>query len=415
VKISTICTGSELLKGTTINTNLAAIGLALTELGVPPEQGIVVADAPQLMTEALKKLAPETDLIITSGGLGPTCDDLTRKVVCDFLGLELTINSQLYEELTQRWQARRAGTQPPTEYYYQALAPDNAIILHNKIGSAPGMLLESTINGKLLRIAMLPGPPSELIPMLEEELIPQLKQLVNPETIIHTTGFLIAGIPEMQAEKAIQPLLVETEVELALCASLYGVKVFFSGPDKTIVKQKAAEAALQFGKLALVAGELDLIEDISKLLIQHKLTLCTAESCTGGMIAAAITDLPGASQIFKGSIVAYHNAIKEQLLNVDQTLLETAGAVSANCVEQMVAGACQQFSANAGIAVSGIAGPDGGTTEKPVGLVYVAVQVNGERIIKQFNFNGNRQMIRERTVAKALLLLRELILTETPK
>ena len=412
MKISIICTGSELLKGTTINTNMAAIGLALTELGLPPEQGIVVADAPQLMTAALKKLAPETDLIITSGGLGPTCDDLTRKVVCDFLGLELMINSQLYEELTQRWQTRRAGTQPPTEYYSQALAPHNAVILHNKVGSAPGMLLESTINGKLLRVAMLPGPPSELIPMLEDELMPQLKKLANLETVIHTTGFLIAGIPEMQAEKTIQPLLVETGVELALCASLYGVKVFFSGKDQATVKQKAAEAAQQFGNLALAAGAIDLVEDISKLLIKRQLTLCTAESCTGGMIAAAMTDLPGASQLFKGSIVAYQNEIKEHLLNVDPALLKTVGAVSAECVEQMVAGACQQFSANAGIAVSGIAGPTGGTAEKPIGLIYVAVQINGESIVKQFKFNGNRQMIRERTVAKALLLLRELILTQ---
>ena len=410
MKISTICTGSELLKGTTINTNMAAIGIALTELGMPPEQGMVVADAPQLITDALKKLAPETDLIITSGGLGPTCDDLTRKVVCDFLGLELEVNSQLYEELTQRWRFRRSGTKPPPEYYNQALAPHDAIILHNKVGSAPGMLLESIINGKLLRVAMLPGPPSELIPMLEDELIPQLQKLADGKTLTHTTGFLIAGIPEMQAEKIIQPLLTETEVELALCASLYGVKVFFSGTNQTIVQQKAAEAAEQFGNLALEAGSIDLIEDISKLLIQHKLTLCTAESCTGGMIAAAITDLPGASQLFSGSIIAYRNEVKEELLGVDKVLLETVGAVSADCVEQMVAGVCDRFTANAGIAVSGIAGPTGGTVEKPVGLIYVAVQVNGEHIVKQFNFNGNRQMIRERTVAKALLLLRELIL-----
>jgi competence/damage-inducible protein CinA-like protein len=411
VKTSTICTGSELLKGTTINTNMATIGIALTKIGIPPEQGMVVADEPQLMTEALKKLAPESDLIITTGGLGPTCDDLTRKVVCDFLGLELEENQQLREGLTQRWKTRRSGTKPPPEYYSQALAPRNAIILHNRVGSAPGMILQSTIDGKKLQIAMLPGPPSELIPMLEEELIPQLQKL--SDTIRHTTGFLIAGIPEMQAQKTIQPLLIGTSVELALCASLYGVKVFFSGSDHAIVTQKAAEAAELFDNLALENGSINLIEDISRLLLQHNLSLCTAESCTGGMIATAITDLPGASQIFKGSIIAYHNEIKEQLLGVSRTLLEDKGAVSAECVEQMVEGACRKFSADAGIAVSGIAGPSGGTEEKPVGLIFIAVQLNGKRKIAQFNFKNNRQMIRERTVAKALLILREMILDLT--
>ncbi|MCF6175591.1 MAG: nicotinamide-nucleotide amidohydrolase family protein [Victivallaceae bacterium] len=408
MKTTTICTGSELLKGTTVNTNMATIGVALTELGMPPEQGMVVADDPNLMTEALKKLAPESDLIITSGGLGPTCDDLTRKVVCDFLRMELEENRQLHEELTRRWNIRRPNQTPPPEYYFQSLAPRNAIILNNSVGSAPGMLLESTIDGKQLRIAMLPGPPGELIPMLEDELIPQLRKL-SP-AIMHTTGFLLAGIPEMEAEKKIQPLLTGTPVELALCASLYGVKVFFSGSDHALVQQKAAEVADKFGSKALEPGSINLIEDISKLLLQRKLTLCTAESCTGGMIATAITDLPGASQLFRGSIIAYHNEVKEQLLGVDKTLLETAGAVSADCVEQMVAGACHRFSATAGIAVSGIAGPTGGTAEKPVGLIYIAAQLNGKRIVKQFNFTGNRQMIRERTVAKALLILREMII-----
>lgn len=408
MKTSTICTGSELLKGTTINTNMATIGAALTGLGMPPAQGIVVADEPYLMTEALKTLAPESELIITSGGLGPTCDDLTRKIVCDFLGLELEENMQLREELTQRWAQRHANTSPPPEYYLQALAPPNAIMLHNRVGSAPGMLLESTIGGKKLYIAMLPGPPAELIPMLEEQLIPQLQKMSN--TAIYTTGFLLAGIPEMQAEKAILPLLAGTRIEFALCASLYGVKVFFSGTDYAMVEQKAQEAAELFKPLALENGSTNLVEDIIRQLLQRELTLCTAESCTGGMIAAAITDQPGASQVFKGSIVAYHNEVKEQLLEVDKTLLQTTGAVSSECVEQMVKGVCRKFLANAGIAVSGIAGPSGGTAEKPVGLIYIAVQLNGKVRTKQFNFIANRQMIRERTVAKALLLLREMII-----
>lgn len=408
MKISTICTGSELLKGTTINTNMATIGAALTALGMPPEQGMVVADEPYLMTEALKKLAPASDLIITSGGLGPTCDDLTRKVVCDFLGLELEENRELYNELTTRWNIRRPGQMPPDEYYYQALAPRGAIILDNSVGSAPGMLLESIINGKKLRIAMLPGPPGELTPMLEDKLVPQLKKL--PTTVSHTIGFLLAGIPEMEAEKVIAPLLADSSIELALCASLYGVKVFFSGSDFDLVQQVATRVADKFGSKALEFGSIDLVKDISKLLIKYQLTLCTAESCTGGMIAAAITDLPGASQLFRGSVIAYNNEIKAQLLEVDSRLLATEGAVSAGCVEQMVKGACRKFSADAGIAVSGIAGPGGGTADKTVGLVYIAVQLNGKSIVRQFNFNGNRQMVRERTVAKALLLLRSMII-----
>ncbi len=254
---------------------------------------------------------------------------------------------------------------------------------------------------------MLPGPPSELQPMLKNELIPQLQRLEQGEKC--TRGLLLAGIPEMMAEEQLRPFLKDSRAELALCASLYGVKLFFSGPREAVGKMLKTAKKL-FGNRVLQNDSLDLIEELSQRLAGNGIKLATAESCTGGMIATAITNLPGASQIFNGSIVAYQNELKELLLGVESEILNRDGAVSAACVKQMVEGVCCRCQAEAGIAVSGIAGPTGGSSEKPVGLVYIAVKLRNRLEVKQFNFSGNRQTIRERTTAKALLMLRELLL-----
>lgn len=410
MRTALICTGSELLKGTTINTNMAFIGSRLTELGIPPEQSMVISDSPDMLHASLVKLAPEADIIITTGGLGPTCDDLTRQAVCSYFDLKLEENPEVRTFLEERWARRRCGSSAPHEYYSQALAPEGATILKNRVGTAPGLFFEGVRNGHRNYIVMLPGPPSELNPMVDEELVPLLRELTGK--YFHTEGFMLAGGAELYIQKQIEPLLENCDITLALCASVQGVKVFLSGKQPELVAGKTAELKAFFGDQVMHDGCFSLAEDVSALLREQKLSLSTAESCTGGMIAAAITDLAGSSQIFTGSIVAYHNEVKNRELGVPGDILETRGAVSSECVAAMVDGVCAKFNTPAGIAVSGIAGPGGATPEKPLGLVYIGVKLHDKREVREFHFHGDRNAVRQRAMSQALLLLRELLISE---
>ena len=402
MRVSVICTGTELLKGTTVNTNLSFIGQQLSEAGIVPLRALVVGDSFADLRQALENAAVDSDLIITSGGLGPTRDDLTRNVVCDFLDLKLYRNVEIEADLSRRW-ANWHSTPPSKDYLLQADVPENSIVLKNNTGTAPGLWIKGETE-----FILLPGPPNELNPMFENEAMPLLKKLVAKASF--TSSFMIASISELVVQGKIEPLVKGLDLSLAYCSSIEGVKVFFSGEDVTLVKQKADEAKKLFGDAVLADNKLSLVEEISERLKAQGYTLGTAESCTGGMIASAITDLPGSSQIFSGSIVAYGNDIKAKLLGVPQKILDTHGAVSSECVRAMVSGAVKTLDVDAAIAVSGIAGPDGGTDEKPIGLVYIAASLHDEIIIEEHVFRGNRDMVRNRAKVRALLMLRELLL-----
>lgn len=402
MRISVICTGTELLKGTTVNTNLTFIGKKLGEAGIVPHRALIVGDSFEDLYQALEDAAGDSDLIITSGGLGPTSDDLTRNAVCDFLGLKLHRDSEIEADLSERW-ARRYSTRPGKEYFSQADVPENSIILKNNVGTAPGLW----IKGKT-EIILLPGPPNELNPMFENEAMPLLKKNVAKSTF--TSSFMIATIAELVVQRKVEPLIKGLPLSLAYCSSIEGVKVFFSGDDEDLVKQKAEEAKKLFGTAVLADNKLSLVAEVFERLKEHGYTFGTAESCTGGMIAAAMTDLPGSSQVFSGSIVSYSNTVKAKLLGVPQKILDTRGAVSPQCVYAMVSGVAKALDVDAAIAVSGIAGPGGGTDEKPVGLVYIGASLHDEISIEKYIFPGNRESIRERAKTMGLLMLRELLL-----
>ena len=385
MRVTVICTGTELLKGTTVNTNLTFIGQKLSEAGIVPERALVVGDAPADMQLALETAAPVSDLIITTGGLGPTNDDLTRKVVCDFLQIKLTRDAAIEKDLADRWR-RRYSTEPPKNYLSQADVPRNATVLHNAVGTAPGLWLQGKHNGNEVEVILLPGPPRELDPMLCNEAMPLLRKKVAQAN--YTESFMVVGGAELLVQKKVEPLVKDLPLSLAYCASVEGVKVFFSGHDQDLVKSKAEEAKKLFGDLVLADNELSLVKEVSGRLKKHSLTLGTAESCTGGMIAEAVTSLPGSSQIFSGSIVSYSNAVKAKQLDVPEEILETYGAVSSQCVEAMVKGAAKALEVDAAVAVSGIAGPDGGTPEKPVGLVFIGAKLHEQVIVRKYVFPG---------------------------
>ena len=401
MRISIICTGTELLKGTTVNTNLTFIGQKLSEAGIVPVRALVIGDSSDDLRQALEIAKKDSDLIITSGGLGPTRDDLTRNAVCDFFNLKLHRDSELEAHLTCRW-ANWHSTPPKKDYLSQADIPEKSVVLRNHIGTAPGLWIKAETE-----VILLPGPPNELNPMFENEAMPLLRQLVTKACF--TSSFMIASISELVVQEKVEPLVKGLDLSLAYCSSVEGVKVFVSGEDENLVKEKAGEAKKLFGDAVLADNRLSLVEEISEDLRRQGYMMGTAESCTGGMIAAAITDLPGSSQIFAGSIVSYSNDIKAKLLGVPQEILVTHGAVSGECVRAMVSGAAKALDVDAAIAVSGIAGPDGGTDEKPVGLVYLAALLHDEIIVEKHIFHGKRDAIRNRAKVRGLLMLRELL------
>ena len=402
MRVSVICTGTELLKGSTVNTNLSFIGQKLSEAGIVPHRAIVVGDSRVDLRKAVEDAAEDSDLIITTGGLGPTRDDLTRNVVCDFLNLKLHRDFEIEAYLAKRW-ANWHSTPPDKDYLQQAEIPENSTVLKNHVGTAPGLWIKGETD-----FILLPGPPNELNPMFENEAMPALKKLVSSASF--TSSFMISSASELIVQQKIEPLTEGLPLSLAYCASIEGVKVFFSGENEDLVKEKTEEVKKLFGDAVLADNKLSVVEEISERLKVLGYKLGTAESCTGGMIASAITDLPGSSQIFSGSIVSYSNEVKTKLLGVPQEILKKHGAVSSECVKAMVSGAAKILETDAAIAVSGIAGPDGGTVEKPVGLVYIAALLHNEIIVAEHVFPGSRDIVRERAKIKALLLLRELLL-----
>jgi nicotinamide-nucleotide amidase len=407
MKISVINTGNELLKGATVNSNLAFLGQKLTAAGIIPGRAAIVPDCAESMADALASLSPVSDVIIITGGLGPTVDDITRQVVCSFFGLQLAEDPELRKKLAAHWECLKRG-HAPEELFSQAMVPEHAIVMENRNGTAPGLWINAQKDGAAKLIILLPGPPSELEPMFIEEVMPRLEAIAADRTF--TEHFMIAGGAELIVQKKVEAAIENLPVETAYCASAEGVRVFLSGADRTMLKVKAAELKELFGSAVLANNSLSLTEEVSFRLREQKMTLATAESCTGGMIAAAITGLAGSSDIFKGSIVAYSNEVKENILGVPDEILKTFGAVSEECVAAMTDNICDRFNTDAGIAVSGIAGPGGGTHEKPVGLVFIGVRVKQRREIRKFIFRGSRDTVRRRAVANALRILHELLI-----
>lgn len=415
LKISVICIGDELLKGFTVNTNLSDIGNMMTAAGLIISEAAVIHDQPKSITDMIARLFEiGTDIIITTGGLGPTVDDLTKQSIAGFLGLSLKHDEDIVESLKKFWGQR--SDPMPESVLSQALIPEGATWFPNEVGTAPGILIpaekfrKDDSRNSAPRIIMLPGPPSELIPMFKKFVLPYLES-IEPEKGF-TETIHVSGLPESIVENRTKDIIAGSkDISIAYCASPEAVKVYLSGLDKEELTATKNEVRSALQDRLLPEGITSPAEYIVKLFHEHKLNLSTAESCTGGMIAAAITDVPGASGMFKGSIVSYSNEWKMNLLNVPKKVLIEYGAVSPECAEQMVENLCQTYGTEAGISVTGIAGPGGGTQEKPVGLVYIGVKLKNKTVVKQYNFPGKRDTVRRRTVATALNILIDLIKT----
>ncbi len=403
MKIAVLNIGNELLKGTTINTNLAVIGQELVKLGIPPVLQLTVNDTKRDIQDTIRFIESQNiDLIICSGGLGPTTDDITVETFADYFKLKLYTNESIIEHIKDIIGSRKELSSHNKK---QAIVPEEAIVLTNRNGTAPG--IKFFANDKT--IFLLPGPPSELKPMLIENVIPHITSLCKSKMFFESV--YAAGVAESELQRIVtenipesSDLYVSYRYEPGCC------EISFSSPSQKLALASANKLKIILGTAVLRKGCKNIIEDIFMIMNEQGLSLSIAESCTGGMISSKITDIPSASAVFKGSVIAYSNEIKEKLLNVKKTTLEQHGAVSAECALKMAEGCCNTLNTKASIAVTGIAGPDGGTSEKPVGLVFVSVKVKNKIAVTSYNIKGDRARIRARTCSYALNDLRKLLM-----
>ena len=404
MRIHVVCTGTELLIGQTLNTNLLFLGEKLTEAGYAIAQERCVPDAAGEIAGAVAAELQQADIVITIGGLGPTSDDLTRDVVAAHLGVKLHFDPTVYDTIVAYLAGRHVQV-PEAALRVQAMVPDGATVLPNRNGTAPGLWCPAP-GGKA--VVMLPGPPRELQPMFLESVLPRL-QARGPAEVFRR-AFHLCGIPESTAAEKVEQLLRDFPgIEPAYCAQPYQVTVRLSAKpaNREAVETAWKQLVNAFGTAVLPAGAGSLAAAVGALLLERRWWLGTAESCTGGGIAAAVTEVPGASAFFLGGLVTYANTWKSTLLNVRDETLSQHGAVSAEAAGQMLDALFRRYEVDAGIAVTGIAGPSGGTPEKPVGLVYVATGLrSGKAQIEKQQFPGNRETVRARTVTVALNQLR---------
>ncbi|MDR0931929.1 MAG: nicotinamide-nucleotide amidohydrolase family protein [Victivallales bacterium] len=408
MNIAVISTGDELLKGTILNTNFAFLSRELARIGATVGHASSAGDCKRDIYTAMAHALDCAEIVIISGGLGPTRDDITLDAVARFFGLALEPHPDLTKKVTDFWHLRHKE-RVPQAVLRQSRLPQGAKILPNFNGSVSGIQIDTIYDNKLRHIFLLPGPPREFEPMIRATLLPIIADYIKDGEHEYTMGFLATGVPEFQLQQSLEPALNSFPVKLAYCATFAGTRVFVSGKDENIVKDAVETARKLSGTCPLPVGELDLTRALLAELEKRDCKLVTAESCTGGMISAALTAIPGSSKSFHGGVVVYSNALKHQLLGIDPEIFSNFGAVSSQCAEAMVDGAIERFKVECAIAVTGIAGPGSDDTAKPVGLVYIAVKAGDKRRVKEFHFSGDRNAVRERSCNCALLMLYTLL------
>lgn len=410
LKIAVICIGDELLKGSTVNTNLAFIGQRLTQEGAPPVFAQEVPDTEAGISGALDRALAEADCIITTGGLGPTADDVSKEFIARRLGLRLEEDSETAVRILRFWKMRHRTEEIPSRVFNQALVPVGAKVIPNEFGTAPGLILR-TDDGK--KIILLPGPPGELEPMFDSSVLPLLREEIRSSGQIFTRLFRLVGTGETDVEDRMLEILGKRHpLTAAYCAEPGLIRLFLNSSDPFVLNEAAADVKNVFSSELIDPESSSLAEELIRLLRREKAAMATAESCTGGLVAKLLTDIPGSSDVFLGGVVSYANRIKTDLLGVDPETLRKFGAVSPQTAEEMVRGLAARFGCDGAVSLTGVAGPGGGTPEKPVGLVYAGIFWRGEVEVHELRLRRSRAQIRASAAASAMNLLRLKILSK---
>ena len=412
-----LCVGTELLLGDIINTDGAFIARSLAALGFSSYHQSTVGDNPARLREAIRVALGRSDVLILTGGLGPTCDDITKVAVADEFGLQMHLDEEVLGEIKAYFIA--AGREMTENNISQAMIPEGATVFHNKWGTAPGIAVCGEIEGKTKHAILLPGPPSECEPMFNECAKPYLARLSGD--VIYSLNLHMRDIGESAAEYILRPIMEEyTNPTVAPYALEHEVRIRITARAES---EEAAKKMCGEMKEIILAGEagkyvycetetpfetknatvLTLLSELRR----NGMTFATAESCTAGMISARVGDIPGASDVLLGGIVSYANEVKENVLGVPHEVLTKYGAVSEECAKHMAEGARRVTGAGITVSVTGIAGPDGGTAQKPVGMVCFGVSDSRGTYTetKKFGSKRNRAKIRSLTTMYAMMLV----------
>lgn len=414
--VELISVGTEILLGNIVNTNAAYLAERLAGLGMSVYYQTTVGDNPERLRETLQMAKNRSDVVILSGGLGPTQDDLTKETVAKVCGKKLYEDPTAKQILISYFQ--RLGRKPEEiseNNWKQAIVPEDSIVLYNDNGTAPGLIIQAEDQKKMI---LLPGPPNELIPMFEKDVAPYLcgieqgviySKVVKIDTIGESSvETQILDLINSQSNPTVAPYAKPGEVHLRVTAKAKDEK-----EARDLVMPVVEELKRRFGRHVFTIEEhITMEEALVELMKKHNLTFATAESCTGGLLAGRMVNVAGVSDCFKEGFITYANEAKMRYLDVSEQTLKEHGAVSEECAREMAEGLAKTTEAQVAVVTTGLAGPGGGTDTKKPGLVYIGCTVNGHTSVQKFQLKGNRSRVRNSAVVKAMTLMRHAILHE---
>lgn len=416
-----ISTGDELVTGRTVDTNATFVAERLGAIGIEVCSVITVGDYPDRIVWAWQHSLAHADVVISTGGLGPTADDLTSESVARVAGTQLRLDQAEAERIRQHFQ--KVGRPMPENNLKQALFPIGAEIVPNKLGTAAGYRLVIPSNGRHPVAVVLPGVPREMKAMLEDQIIPWLLQQAPEDRCTLSRTFQTFGMSESALDEALEGAIDPRKGRLSFRASFPQVSVRVTVTDMRTEAERRLEGLAQIvrerlGAAVIAEGETTMEEVVGKLLREHQRSLAVAESCSGGLVGNRITNVPGSSDYFVGGVIAYSNGLKQRLLGVQERTLTTHGAVSEETAREMALGVRRATGADLGVATTGIAGPDGGTAEKPVGTVAIALATDGLDIghvrSRVYQLWGNREWVKLLTSQVALDWVRRYLMGLDP-
>lgn len=403
-----ISVGTELLTGSVLNTNTQFLTKALSEIGISVRKHVTVGDNPKKLEKALTEALEDNKLIILTGGLGPTQDDLTKNIVAEVLEDELVENADVKASIISFFENHNHLTLTENNFQ-QALVPKNGDYIPNTIGTAPGLIFYK--DEKI--IILLPGPPHELKKMFNEAVKPLLESLNNVHIV--NRYYNLTGIGESAAEDKILDIVKEQNDPTIATYAKPGevlIRLTTTSENSEVVLDEAEKVLKErLGEFIFAYSDDSLLLTVGKYLIKNKLTISSAESCTGGLISATFTDIPGISESFMLGLVTYDNKAKEKVLGVKKETLEKFGAVSEETCREMCENVRNILNTDIGVATTGIAGPGGGTKEKPVGLVYTGIALRDKTVIQKNIFSGDRETVRRRAVNMIFQMIRKELFT----
>lgn len=407
-----ICVGTEILLGNIVNTNAAYLAEKCAYLGLSNYYQVVVGDNEQRLLETINTAKSRADVIFLIGGLGPTEDDLTKETAAKAFNVELVMDEEAKNNIVTILTNR--GIDITNNNFKQALVPKGSIVLYNKNGTAPGIIMEEA--GKV--VIMLPGPPNEFVPMVDDQVVPYfLKKGTND--VIYSRVVKLVGVGESKVAEEISDLIAMTNPTVATYAKTgeVHIRVTASAANddeaKALVKPVVKKLKAMYPDNVYSTNADETLERaVVELLSKNGLSITAAESCTGGLVCGKIVNVAGASEVFRGGYITYSNKQKRNVIGVKKSTLEKYGAVSEQVAAEMAKGVLEISKADVAISTTGIAGPGGGTPEKPVGLVYIGCAVKNKVYVEKFNFSGSRNKVRESTVVAALSMVRKYVSSE---